>query len=429
MPSSVFYRLSSLEHAMLTAIGDVVSVSIVGIQEDSPSLSLRVIPDTTALCGSTTRLHHHTVQNGQVLTNGLAIVDSPQPNTVLHAGDYINLAVEMTGNGKLPQSALIPYSNAPNAYSTLEFYLVSAQTKINITLAVGNTLLYVEPSSTVKHVSWALPKCMGAGAYNLTAYETSTIRGVPRFSITPIPVTVQNSSPVGSCADVTNPVLPQPQPANQEPQSPWLDPSFMASLTQVTTPSFPSSTQVITAPSAPSMTQVVTAPSFTMPSVITVTVGPTGVAWPLSMVPTGVATTVYIQPSAPTSMPPPVVVTSSVTSIWQTASTYTNANGGFGVAGSGEMQVFATTVTVTPTPTQVTVVFVSVETLTTTAPGQTVVETTTATSTLSSMTAFVGSDSDSSQFLPVNAAISLRSAFPRFFFVPVFVLPLGLALL
>lgn len=114
-----------------------------------------------------------------------------------------------------------------------------------------------------------------------------------------------------------------------------------------------------------------------MPGVITVTVGPSGAIWPMTTVPFGMSTTIYIQPSAPTSTPPSVVTT-DVTSSWGTATFYTIA-GGVGGAGSGGMQVVHTTITVTPTPTQVTVVFVSLETLTTTttARGETVVVTTT----------------------------------------------------
>jgi len=348
------------------------------------------------------------VQNGQVFTNGLAIIDAPQPDTILNAGNYLNIAVDVSGNGKLPLGATAAYSNLPNAFRALEFYLVSSQTNVNITIAVGNSILYQEPSSTVKHYSWPLPQCLPPGAYNLTAYETSVIRGIPRFSITPIPMQVQNSFSTTSCVTMSNAVQPQPQPADEEPQSPWLDPNFVATAI------------------SPAV-----APTFSMPNIVTVTVGPTGVAWPLTMVPSGMSTTIYIQPSSPTSIPLPSAMTTDLTSTWGTAS-FNTANGQMGAMGSGGMQVVHTVVTVTSTPTQVTIVFVSVETLTatTTAPGETVVVTTTAASTITSMTAFVGDDvSGNSQFLPVNYAVSTHFTYSVYSMLgAIFVVALGLLL-
>ncbi|THH34050.1 hypothetical protein EUX98_g3 [Antrodiella citrinella] len=127
-------------------------------------------------------------------------------------------------------------------------------------------------------------------------------------------------------------------------------------------------------------------------------------------------------------MPAPVVFTTYVTSTWGTSSIISANGQAIGAVGSGGMQVSPTTITVTPAPTEVTVVVVSAETLTvtTTASGQTVVVTTTALSTMTSMSAFVGDDaSGSSQFLPVNSAVSMQLSYPaRFLLGTLFVLSL-----
>ena len=149
----------------------------------------------------------------------------------------------------------------------------------------------------------------------------------------------------------TNPLQPQPQPSNQEPQSPWLDPGFVA-------------------------TALVPSPTYSVPSTITVTAGPSGVQWPITNVPSGIQTTMYFLPSAPTSLPPPSIITTDITSTWGSSSFYTS-DGVVGATGSVGGQIIPTTVTVTPTPTEVTVIVVSVQTTTatSTAAGQTVVVT------------------------------------------------------
>ncbi|KAH8100623.1 hypothetical protein BXZ70DRAFT_938076 [Cristinia sonorae] len=338
------------------------------------------------------------VQNGQVFTNGLAIVDAPQPNTIVHAGSNINLAVEVSGNGKLSLPTSLPSAASPNTFAALEFYLVSSQTTLNLTVVSGTDMLLQEPGSTVKHLDWSLPKCIPSGSYNLTAYETSVIGGIPRFSITSIPLQVENPSPSGDCTSLSNILQTQPQPANQLNQSPWLDPGF--------NPTAPISSST---PGQLSFVAPTPTPTFSVPGVITMTIWSTE-EWPLSMVPSGMFTTVYLGPSAPT----PSIITTDITTTLGLNPAFTYP-GGIAAMRSGATTVIRSTVTVTPTPTPVTVIFVSMQTITTTttAPGRTVIFTTTAMTAVSSMTAFVepNVNDPNSRFLPVNTASSLQISF------------------
>ncbi|KAJ7169682.1 hypothetical protein C8R46DRAFT_206235 [Mycena filopes] len=158
--------------------------------------------------------------NGQTFTNGLAIIDSPNPNSPGHAGSPLPIAIDVSGNGKLPPAASLPASNASTGYQSLEIYLVSATTNINITVSAGPGLLANESGSTVKHVNWPIPTCLPAGNYNLTFYESSHFNGQGVFTITPIPVPISNSSPSGQC-DGLNSVQAQPQSSNPLTQSPF----------------------------------------------------------------------------------------------------------------------------------------------------------------------------------------------------------------
>lgn len=98
-----------------------------------------------------------------------------------------------------------------------------------------------------------------------------------------------------------------------------------------------------------------------MPGTITVTIGPSGIPWPLTMVPSDMmSATVYAQPTAPESPKPGVITITQLTTLTPTAA-------------GGTSIVSGQTVTVTVTPSPVTVLVVSLETLisTTTAPGTT----------------------------------------------------------
>jgi len=169
--------------------------------------------------------------NGQTFTDGLAIIDAPSPNNPGHAGSNITIAVDVSGDGQLPISDSNPGLGHSTGFQSLEIYLVSAQTNINLTVSNTSAFLTGEAQSTVKHLNWPIPTCIPAGNYNLTFYESSTFNGKPVFAITPIPIPVDNPNPnpSGQCAD--NPLQPQPQASNPLSGSPFNQDSLTLTLT------------------------------------------------------------------------------------------------------------------------------------------------------------------------------------------------------
>ncbi|EPQ60825.1 hypothetical protein GLOTRDRAFT_113355 [Gloeophyllum trabeum ATCC 11539] len=212
-------------------------------------------------------VHAQTSVNGQVFTSGLAILDAPAPQSVQHAGSNMPIAIDVSGDGKLSQTATIPGSGLPTRYDSLELYLVSSQTSMNLTVSEGTGLLTQESGSTVKHLNWPIPKCLPAGQYNLTLYETSHVNNQGFFSITPIPVTIQNPAPSGLCTDGSNEFLGQPQTSSPPPQNPFL-PFPGGPITITLGPSG------VIFPSQSTVTQTVTAPPSTV-TVVAVSVGTT----------------------------------------------------------------------------------------------------------------------------------------------------------
>ncbi|KAI0825197.1 hypothetical protein BC628DRAFT_1419553 [Trametes gibbosa] len=145
------------------------------------------------------------VVNGHVLTQGLATLDSPQPNSVLNAGSDTDVSIDVS-----------VASGTALGIDLLEVYLVSSTDQKNLTVSAGSQLLSQEPGSTVKHIHWNIPTCLQTGAYNLTLYETSHVNGSSFFAITPIPVQVRNSGDVSESCDVSQNTL-QVQPQSSSP--------------------------------------------------------------------------------------------------------------------------------------------------------------------------------------------------------------------
>ncbi|KAJ3480935.1 hypothetical protein NLI96_g8011 [Meripilus lineatus] len=174
--------------------------------------------------------------NGQIFTNGLAIIDSPAPNSTLHAGSTTSVAIDISGDGRLAQSASIPGSGQSTRFDSLEVYLVSYETSLNLTVSQGPTLLTQESGSTVKHINWLIDSCVASGNYNLTFYESSHIQDTAYFIITPLPIEIQNTNPTTSCSNGTNTLVSFPQPSSAPTHSPWLD------STQTSLIPFPSAT-------------------------------------------------------------------------------------------------------------------------------------------------------------------------------------------
>lgn len=182
---------------------------------------------------------------GQIFTDGLAIIDAPAPNTTLHAGATQSVAIDISGDGHLPQSASIPGSGQSTRFDSLEVYLVSYQTSSNLTVSQGPSLLTQESGSTVKHINWVIDPCVAPGNYNLTFYEGSHIQDQAFFIITPLPIEIQNTNVAKSCSNGTNTLIPSPQPSSAPSHSPWLD------GTQTSILPFPSATASSATPGSP----------------------------------------------------------------------------------------------------------------------------------------------------------------------------------
>jgi len=155
----------------------------------------------------------------------LAIVDSPAPGSTENAGSSLVIAIDLSGDGIIPQSAFIPGSGLPTRYDSLELYLLSSQREINLTVSSGPGLLNQESGSTVKHLEWPMPDCLSPGSYNLTIYEGSHIGNNAFFSITPIPITIANAKVDSNktlCS--SNTLQQQPQQDSAPAENPYNNP-------------------------------------------------------------------------------------------------------------------------------------------------------------------------------------------------------------
>ncbi|KAJ6519622.1 hypothetical protein C8R45DRAFT_952129 [Mycena sanguinolenta] len=188
-----------------------------------------------------------TLINGQTFTNGLTIIDSPNAQNPGHAGSFINIAVDVSGNGQLPAAASLPNSGYSTGFTSLEIYLISGETNINMTVSPSSALLSGESGSTVKHLNWPIPTCMPAGNYNLTFYESSLYNSQGVFAITPIPIPISNPNPAGPCTENLNVVQAQPQSSNPLLQLPFAPgPASAPSSSATPTSVVPTPTRMVT---------------------------------------------------------------------------------------------------------------------------------------------------------------------------------------
>ena len=192
---------------------------------------------------------------------------------------------QVSGDGLLSPLASVPGSGLATGFDSLDVFLVSYQTQLNITVSTGPDLLTQEPGSTVKHLNFPIPSCVPPGQYNvscipfgfvrrissfqqLTFYEESHIDDVPFFSITPLPIIINNPNLSGSCAPGSNPLQPFPQsssPPSQNPVSPTVTITQSSIPTTVSFPSFtttvsvsiPTTTTIVSISSSVSTTTVV----------------------------------------------------------------------------------------------------------------------------------------------------------------------------
>ncbi|KAJ3554704.1 hypothetical protein NM688_g2973 [Phlebia brevispora] len=261
-------------------------------------------------------------------------------------------------------------------------------------------LLTQEVSSTVKHGSLLLPPCLFPGKYNLTFYEAYHLNGTSFFGITPIPLNVENNDQQGICQP-DNALEVQPQ-SFSGPSTPLLASlsaqtvpatSTVESATLTQSPTLPASlTSVI--PSTPTLSPSLTVSTATYTDIFTITVGPSGVQWPLTVTPTFGGETIVVESLSVVNVVPP-------------APTIT-------VDGNGDQGAVTVTISPPSTPSPITIVFVSVATVigtTAMSGGLSSVFTTMSTSfgTTTGVVGMSGNPEDFTGFLPINAVSSAES--------------------
>ncbi|ERS98080.1 uncharacterized protein SPSK_06526 [Sporothrix schenckii 1099-18] len=182
-----------------------------------------------------------TISNGQIFTPGFAVVDAPQPGTPL-GGDFLQVALDVTANGRLPLPANLA-SSSPSSIHNITIFLYSYDTKHNFTISNGTKtgggaslgpIMLQELTSTVKHVNWVWPDCLvgngqpialdsARGVYNISIRQNFRLNDVEHYTIFDLPISVTNeiganfSSPSSSaselngvrpsCASLDNPLL------------------------------------------------------------------------------------------------------------------------------------------------------------------------------------------------------------------------------
>jgi len=250
-------------------------------------------------------------------------VDAPAPSSQFHAGSNITIAIEVSGNGKLPPAASIPGSGLSTRFDELDIFLVSSQTNLNLTVSTGPGLL-TEESGSVRHFDWPIPSCIPPGQYNLTFYESFHFNNEAHLSITPIPLSIDNNSPSGICSQGINPLEAQPQASADLDSSPFLPTNGQqASITT----GFPDGSPIPsgmetsfvgnTSPTAANVITITLSADGGLPFDFppTVTVSPMASPTTLTMVVVSMATVTTTEPGKDQG------VTKTVTSSWTTTAT------------------------------------------------------------------------------------------------------------
>lgn len=297
------------------------------------------------------------------------------------------IAIDVSGNGQLSR----PNFNT-SGFDSLNIFLVSSKANLNLTVANGAQFLLQEQGSTVKHLNWPIPNCIQPGPYNITLYETFHIAGSSFFSITPVPINIQNTAPSGSCQS-TNAVLAEPQASSPPPANPFLDVNVINQVTE--------SAALFATQQASPTTSSDNSTNSPTPQAMTVTIGTAGAQWPMTIVPSNGYEPVVLEPSG---YDPTAAVT--VTGIIAASGSPTNGDGN-----PNDMVTVVVTPSFAPTPVTVVLVSMNTEVVTTTVSGGVSVFTTTA-AVYSTTLAFMGMDShingtNYAGFLPINADSSV----------------------
>jgi len=172
-----------------------------------------------------------------------------------------------------------------------------------MTVSCDPQLLTQEPGSTVKHLNFPVPLCIPPGSYNLTYYELYRLNSQEFFSITPIPVTINNpgmSTNVYSSCPGSTPMLPMPQASNPSPVQAWLQSGYPSSTMGASSSTRTSQSIASRTTSAKfvTVTQTQTLPPTTVFYTITFTVSAAGQA-----ITTVVSTVQTVENAQPTLVP------------------------------------------------------------------------------------------------------------------------------
>ena len=138
-------------------------------------------------------------------TRGLAVIDSPAPGRFVSKSSWFkcrsqylqsnacrfpaksrnrseciflhkvsekrtNVFDQLDANGKLSPGTFTD-SSLPTFYTSLNVFLVSSQTNLNLTVA--NSSILTNSQGTVAHVDFTTPQCVPPGAYNVRFSSTS----------------------------------------------------------------------------------------------------------------------------------------------------------------------------------------------------------------------------------------------------------------
>ncbi|KKA26744.1 hypothetical protein TD95_000884, partial [Thielaviopsis punctulata] len=176
------------------------------------------------LAQNTVATQNFTISNGQIFTPGFVVVDSPQPGTPM-GGETIQVAIDVTADGKLPQP---PYDeSSPSLIYNISMFMFSYETGRNFSMANSSealdaNILNQEPGSTVKHVNFLWPDCLvgdgqpsdtssDRGAYNISILQFFRLNNKNHYTIFNLPISVTNSIPKNSarpsCDSINNPLL------------------------------------------------------------------------------------------------------------------------------------------------------------------------------------------------------------------------------
>ncbi|KAH8726461.1 hypothetical protein GQ44DRAFT_613539 [Phaeosphaeriaceae sp. PMI808] len=148
------------------------------------------------------------IVNGRIFTPGLGIILAPQPFTPM-GGDFLHIALDVSGDGKLPVPPRSTSDPLTQAYN-FTLFLTSIPLQKNFTISNMTTqtppfanIMMQEMGQTVKHINFEWPECLVGdgqdtdgtmrGEYNISIHQNYRLNGNNRYSIFNLPIAVTNS--------------------------------------------------------------------------------------------------------------------------------------------------------------------------------------------------------------------------------------------